>query len=88
MVTSGGNTGRIGVVTSRERHPGQFDIVHLKDAVGVLYIQFEYKTGPARARRRTLVCPHVRLSGTKSTRMSGQQRMMAYRIVTSLLLQH
>lgn len=34
MVTGGRNLGRIGVITSRERHPGSFDIVHLKDAVG------------------------------------------------------
>ena len=34
MVTGGRNLGRIGVVVSRERHPGSFDIVHLKDALG------------------------------------------------------
>lgn len=32
MLTAGRNTGRIGTVVSRERHPGQFDIVHVKDA--------------------------------------------------------
>jgi len=34
MVTGGRNMGRVGVVVSRERHPGSFDIVHVKDAVG------------------------------------------------------
>lgn len=34
MVTGGRNTGRVGVITHRERHPGSFDIVHVKDAVG------------------------------------------------------
>jgi len=31
-VTKGGNTGRVGEIVSRERHPGSFDIVHIKDA--------------------------------------------------------
>eukprot|EP01007_Sphenomonas_quadrangularis_P003943 NODE_891_length_1109_cov_979.941509_g728_i0.p1 GENE.NODE_891_length_1109_cov_979.941509_g728_i0~~NODE_891_length_1109_cov_979.941509_g728_i0.p1 ORF type:complete len:270 (+),score=83.99 NODE_891_length_1109_cov_979.941509_g728_i0:73-882(+) len=32
MVTGGANTGRVGEIIDRERHPGSFDIVHLKDA--------------------------------------------------------
>ncbi len=32
FVTGGHNTGRIGVITHRERHLGGFDIIHLKDA--------------------------------------------------------
>jgi len=34
MVTGGRNLGRVGVIVHRERHPGSFDIVHIKDAVG------------------------------------------------------
>lgn len=34
MVTGGRNLGRVGVVTRKEKHPGSFDIVHIKDAVG------------------------------------------------------
>eukprot|EP00761_Pharyngomonas_kirbyi_P011127 gb/GECH01011151.1/.p1 GENE.gb/GECH01011151.1/~~gb/GECH01011151.1/.p1 ORF type:complete len:264 (+),score=33.92 gb/GECH01011151.1/:1-792(+) len=34
MVTGGHNIGRIGVITSREKHPGSFDIVHIKDKAG------------------------------------------------------
>uniref|UniRef100_H0XIR9 40S ribosomal protein S4 n=1 Tax=Otolemur garnettii TaxID=30611 RepID=H0XIR9_OTOGA len=34
MATGGANLGRIGVITNRERHPGSFDIVHVKDANG------------------------------------------------------
>jgi len=34
MVTGGKNTGRIGVLSQRERHPGGFDICHLKDKKG------------------------------------------------------
>ncbi|KAF3820461.1 hypothetical protein GH733_013637 [Mirounga leonina] len=32
IVTGGANLGRIGVITNRERHPGSFDVVHMKDA--------------------------------------------------------
>jgi len=34
MVTKGANTGRIGVIQAKDRHPGDFDIVHLKDKKG------------------------------------------------------
>eukprot|EP01061_Rhynchopus_euleeides_P012359 TRINITY_DN21_c0_g1_i1.p2 TRINITY_DN21_c0_g1~~TRINITY_DN21_c0_g1_i1.p2 ORF type:complete len:270 (+),score=120.36 TRINITY_DN21_c0_g1_i1:67-876(+) len=34
MVTGGANTGRVGKVMDVERHPGSFDIVHVKDANG------------------------------------------------------
>ncbi|KAI9183615.1 40S ribosomal protein S4 [Blastocladiella emersonii ATCC 22665] len=32
MITGGRNMGRVGVITHREKHPGGFDIVHVKDA--------------------------------------------------------
>lgn len=34
MVTGGRNMGRVGIVGHREKHPGSFDIVHIKDAAG------------------------------------------------------
>jgi len=34
MITGGHNLGRVGTVVNRERHPGSFDIVHIKDSVG------------------------------------------------------
>jgi len=34
MITGGRNLGRVGVIVSREKHPGSFDIVHVKDAAG------------------------------------------------------
>ena len=34
MVTGGHNQGRVGVIVHRDRHPGSFDIVHLKDSKG------------------------------------------------------
>jgi len=32
MITRGANRGRVGEITAIERHPGAFDIVHVKDA--------------------------------------------------------
>ena len=34
MVTKGRNTGRVGLLMHRDRHPGSFDIVHIRDAAG------------------------------------------------------
>lgn len=34
MVTGGRNMGRVGILVHRERHPGSFDVVHIKDAIG------------------------------------------------------
>jgi small subunit ribosomal protein S4e len=34
MITGGHNLGRVGVITNRERHPGSFDIVHIRDVTG------------------------------------------------------
>jgi len=34
FITSGNNIGRVGVIQYIERHPGSFDIVHIKDANG------------------------------------------------------
>lgn len=34
MITGGRNTGRVGTIINRERHPGSFDIVQVKDALG------------------------------------------------------
>ncbi|OAF67480.1 hypothetical protein A3Q56_04770 [Intoshia linei] len=37
LITGGHNIGRVGVVVNREKHPGSFDIVHLKDTSGVTF---------------------------------------------------
>jgi small subunit ribosomal protein S4e len=34
VITQGRNTGRIGVLVNRDRHPGSFDIVHVRDSEG------------------------------------------------------
>jgi small subunit ribosomal protein S4e len=34
MITKGRNSGRVGILTHRDRHPGSFDIVHIKDREG------------------------------------------------------
>merc|ERR1712172_188792 len=37
MVTGGANAGRVGTMISREKHPGSFDIVHIKDSQGHVF---------------------------------------------------
>merc|ERR1712037_328539 len=37
MISGGKNTGRVGIIVSRERHQGSFDIVHLKDSAGHVF---------------------------------------------------
>ena len=37
MATKGRNTGRVGILSHRERHPGSFDIVHVKDSTGNVF---------------------------------------------------
>eukprot|EP01103_Thecamoeba_quadrilineata_P006358 TRINITY_DN16087_c0_g1_i1.p1 TRINITY_DN16087_c0_g1~~TRINITY_DN16087_c0_g1_i1.p1 ORF type:complete len:279 (-),score=53.59 TRINITY_DN16087_c0_g1_i1:93-887(-) len=34
MVTSGANVGRVGIIETREKHIGGFEIIHLKDTTG------------------------------------------------------
>jgi len=34
MMTGGNNIGRVGTMVHREKHPGSFEIVHLKDSEG------------------------------------------------------
>jgi len=34
MATKGNNIGRVGILMHRERHPGSFEIVHVKDSAG------------------------------------------------------
>jgi len=36
-ITGGRNLGRIGIITNREKHPGSFDIVHLRDTRGNVF---------------------------------------------------
>jgi len=38
MVTKGNNVGRVGTLMSRERHPGSFEIAHIKDNDGHLFV--------------------------------------------------
>jgi len=37
MISGGKNTGRVGVIVSREKHQGSFDIVHIKDSAGHIF---------------------------------------------------
>jgi len=38
MATAGKNMGRVGVMEHRERHDGDYDIVHVKDAAGHTFV--------------------------------------------------
>lgn len=37
MITGGNNIGRIGTLQSLEKHPGSFEIAHVRDATGHLF---------------------------------------------------
>ena len=37
MITGGKNAGRVGIIISREKHQGSFDIVHMKDSAGHMF---------------------------------------------------
>ena len=37
MLTGGNNVGRVGVLQHVEKHPGSFDIAHIKDSTGHVF---------------------------------------------------
>jgi small subunit ribosomal protein S4e len=37
MVTNGANVGRVGEIVSRDKHPGSFEIIHLRDKKGSIF---------------------------------------------------
>merc|ERR1712110_1244745 len=37
MITGGNNIGRIGILQSLEKHPGSFEIAHVKDSTGQVF---------------------------------------------------
>jgi len=37
MISGGNNIGRVGTIQHREKHPGSFEMVHIKDAVGHVF---------------------------------------------------
>ena len=37
MISRGNNTGRVGVITTFDKHPGSFDIIHVQDASGAKF---------------------------------------------------
>uniref|UniRef100_A0A6G1SCY7 40S ribosomal protein S4 n=1 Tax=Aceria tosichella TaxID=561515 RepID=A0A6G1SCY7_9ACAR len=66
MVTGGHNLGRIGVITNRKRHPGGFDIVHVKDSQGHTFatrINYIFMIGKSTK-------PYVSLPKGKGVRLS------------------
>lgn len=71
MVTGGANLGRIGVITNRERHPGSFDVVHVKDSTGNNFatrLSNIFVIG--KVRTRTRICSEFLTSGAIGARMT------------------
>lgn len=71
MVTGGANLGRIGVITNRERHPGSFDVVHVKDSTGNNFatrLSNIFVIG--KVRTRTRICSGFLTSGAIGARMT------------------
>ena len=54
---SGRNKGRIGILVARDRHPGMFDIVHVKDLAGNTVSFFFRSHRLHQALAHTSVCP-------------------------------
>jgi len=65
MVTSGRNLGRVGVIESKEKHMGGFDIVHLKDAAG-----HKFATRAANVFVIGRTTPHISLPRAKGVKLS------------------
>merc|ERR1711892_4158 len=59
MITGGGNTGRVGIIQSRDRHPGSFDIVHVK----VSFCFYSYFASQSKFRRFFLISTSSHLTG-------------------------
>merc|ERR1711982_203671 len=59
MVTGVRNTGRVGTIMHRERHPGSFDIVHVKDALTPSPLVWVTSLLLARATSLTSACLRV-----------------------------
>merc|ERR1712080_443671 len=69
MVTGGRNTGRVGTIMSRERHPGSFDIVHVKDGNGHLSPPVSATSSSSgRVTSLTSPSPRARVSSSPSRR--------------------
>jgi small subunit ribosomal protein S4e len=37
MIKGGNNMGRVGIITTREKHPGSYEIIHVKDETGTSF---------------------------------------------------
>lgn len=66
MVTGGGNTGRVGIIQSRDRHPGSFDIVHVKVSL-ILFLNLPERSNS-----------DLTLSMVLSSQFSGRGKVMKF----------
>jgi len=75
MITGGRNLGRIGVITSRDKHPGSFDIVHVKDAIGNEFatrIQNVFVIGKSEGKTTKALISLPKLKGIRKTILEEQ----------------
>jgi len=76
MVTSGRNMGRVGVIEHRERHDGDFDIVHVKDSVGHTFVTRDANIFVIGKGTKSLVSLPPK-KGVKASIIEEQQHFMA-----------
>merc|ERR1712008_208072 len=70
MVTGGRNTGRVGTIMHRERHPGSFDIVHVKDSIGHTFAALTNHENVAHAGSKSMTNGILNVHNIERTRMS------------------
>jgi len=80
MITGGNNIGRVGIVEHRERHPGSYDIVHVKDATGQVFATRGTNVFIIGKSTKSLVSlPHKK--GIKSTILQEQDHRLKRSVV-------
>lgn len=79
MVTRDADLARLGVITMRERYPGSFDVVHMKDAKGngfttrlskILVISKSNKPQTSLSQGKWI---HLTIAGERDKRLAAKQ---------------
>eukprot|EP01087_Luapelamoeba_hula_P011557 TRINITY_DN314_c0_g1_i1.p1 TRINITY_DN314_c0_g1~~TRINITY_DN314_c0_g1_i1.p1 ORF type:complete len:273 (-),score=45.69 TRINITY_DN314_c0_g1_i1:73-891(-) len=76
MVTGGNNCGRVGLIEHRERHPADFDIVHVRDAAGHTFATRDTNVFVLGQGTKSLVSLPKR-KGVKASIIEEQQHFLA-----------
>merc|ERR1712083_870603 len=76
MVTGGRNTGRVGTIMHRERRPGSFDIVHVKDAAGHTFAtRMGYISVIGKGSKPYISLPRARVSSSQLKNVTNVLRL-------------